>query len=107
MIRFFGKQEKSELDSTELRLRSIEWKLNLVLGLVVVQVALTALCFLKDTFIPSPVTLALVAVLSIGAIWLLRKPLWRFIKRKLLHSMLDEDDGSKRTGVSGTEKSIH
>jgi hypothetical protein len=107
MIRFFGNQEKSKLDSTESRLRSMEWKINFVLGVAVLHITLTALSFLKDTFIPSPITLALVAVLTIGGLWLFRRPLWRWIKQKLLRSMLDEDGGSKPANVPGTDESIH
>ena len=96
------------MDSSELRIKSVERKINFILVIVSAQLLLSLATLLKETFLPSPITIVIVAVMLVGGIWLFRKPLLGLIKRKIVGSMLEEGRSSgKRPTVPGTDESIH
>jgi uncharacterized membrane protein len=95
MIRFFGKQNKDQLDSTESRLRTVEWKVNLVLAIVGLQLVLTVLMFAKDLLMPSKTSIFVCLVLLVAAGWFFRKQIPGLIRRMIAKQIVGEDSPSR------------
>ena len=106
MIRFFGKQNKAEFDSTEARLRSVEWKVNVVLAIVGIQLLLTIFMIAKDLLFPSTMTIALCSAALIAAAWVFRKQIPGLIKRLFVKQMIADDVSAHGSSRAKTEDSI-
>ncbi|QEG20954.1 hypothetical protein [Mariniblastus fucicola] len=111
MIRFFGSQNKDELESSGLeasdaRLRNVEWKVNLILAIVAIQLVLTVLLMVRAYLIPSTTTIVLVSVALIAAIWFFRKQIPALVKRMLVRQFVGEDSLTKKSSRSNSEDSI-
>lgn len=106
MIRFFGKQNGDKPESSDSRLRVVEWKINLVLALVGIQLALTTLILVRQYLIPSTTTLILCGLALAVAVWLFRKQIPGLIKRMLVRQIVSGDSTPSKSSKSETEESI-
>ncbi len=106
MIRFFGKQNKDELDSYESRLLIVEWKVNLVIAIVGLQLLLTVFMIAKDLLMPSTTTIVICSIAVIAAIWFFRNQIPGLIKRMVVKQIVGENAPVKETARRETEESI-
>lgn len=87
MIRFFQKSHGADRNSTEHRLAWIERKLNILLalvaGLLIVE-TLSLFTSISSLLIPSPTTIALIAVVAIACGYFFRKQIPRLLKHTFL-----------------------
>ncbi len=84
MIRLFRKSGNKETSPIEFRLRSMEWKVNLLLGLVTILLIAQLVSFLTSIgrmFIPTPTTVALILVVLIAAGYFFRHRIPGIVKR--------------------------
>jgi hypothetical protein len=95
MIRFFGKQNKDQQDSAESRLSIIEWKVNLILVIVGVQLILTVLMFAKDLLMPSKTSIVICLVLLAAVGWFFRKQIPGLIRRMIAKQIVGQDSPSR------------
>jgi len=105
MLRFFGKPNDEETRSSEARLRSVEWKVNLILALIAIELALTMLILVRQYLIPSTTTLILCGLVLAAAVWFFRNQIPGLVKRLLFRQFVDGDAAS-RGGKSETDDSI-
>lgn len=105
MFGFFGKQHRKKSDSDDSRLRSVEWKVNVVLILVGIQLALTILILVRQYLIPSTTSLILCGLAVAVAIWLFRKQIPGLLKRLLVRQIVESDVTRPESPVK-TEDSI-
>jgi len=107
MIRFFGSQKNDETDATDSRLRTVEWKVNLILAIVAVHFLLTTFMFFSDLLLPSKTTIVIVVVALIAIGWFLRKQILVLIKRSIAKQIVGEDGvETKSSSKRQTEDSI-
>ena len=106
MIRFFAKQDKDQKDSNESRLEIVEWKLNVILAIVGVQLALTLFLVAKEFLMPSKTTIFVVLIALIAAAWFLRKYIPGLIKQALVTQIVGDDSQEKKSPKSQMEDSI-
>jgi hypothetical protein len=107
MIPFFGKQSKDELDATGSRLRAVEWKVNLLLILVGIQLSLSVLSLARATLMPSTTTIVIVSALLIAAGWFFRNQILGLIKRSIARQILQEDSPQRESSFAEREETIH
>lgn len=105
MIRFFGKPDKQELESSDSRLRVLEWKVNLLLILVGAQLLITVLTLAKSLLMPSTTTIVIVTILLVVIGWVFRKQIPGLIKR-MIAKQLSKEDSDQDSRKSETEGSI-
>lgn len=87
MMRFFQKSSGIDRDPTESRLRGIERKLNILMALVAGLLIVESLAFfssITSMLIPTPTTIALIALVAIGAGYVFRKQIPRLFRRLFL-----------------------
>ncbi len=106
MIRLFAKSDKEEIDSHSSRLRSLEWKVNLLLILVGIQLLVTSLTFARDLLMPSTATIVIVTVVLVAIGWVFRKQIPGLIKRMVARQILKEESSVKDSSHAGMDESI-
>ena len=107
MIRFFGKQNNDDkTESSDSRLRIVEWKINLILIMVGIQFIMTMLIMVKQYFIPSTTTIVLCCVVLAVAIWFFRKQLPGLIKKMLFRQLVGDETTATKAHRRETEDSI-
>lgn len=95
MLPFFGNKNSEKSESNDSRLRIVEWKVNLVLVLVGIQLALTTLILVRQYLIPSTTTLVLCGLTLAVVIWLFRKQIPGLAKRMLVRQIVGDDFSSE------------
>ena len=107
MLKFFGNRKGDETASSESRLRTVEWKVNLILAIVAAHFLLTTFMFFSDLILPSKTTIVIVGIVLIAAGWFLRKQIL-FLARRMIAKQIVGDDGlnEKPATKSQTEDSI-
>ena len=106
MLRFFPKWNSDKNESNDLRLRVVEWKLNLILAIVGIQLTLTTLMLVKQFLFPSTTTMILCGVATVVAIWVFRKQIPGLIKRLLFRQAVSDISASEKSPRRETEDSI-
>ena len=106
MLRFFSKQNKNEIEAPESRLRIVEWKVNLILAIVGIQLILTVLMMARDLLLPSTTTIVLCSAVFIAAAWLFRKQIPGLVKRMLVRKIVGDDSSAKESSRTESEESI-
>lgn len=96
MLRFFQKRNTEKHESDDSRLRTVEWKVNLVLVLAALQLILLTLVVVKQYLVPSTTTLALGGVASIGLIWFFRNQIPGMLKRFLFRSSAPDNSVAEK-----------
>lgn len=104
MLPFFGKKNRVKSESDDSRLRVVEWKVNLILILVGIQLALTALMLVRQFLIPSTTTLILCGLALAVVIWVFRNQIPGLVKRLLVRQIVGDD--SAMDSPTQTEDSI-
>ena len=102
MLRFFPKWNSDKNESNDLRLRVVEWKLNLILAIVGIQLTLTTLMLVKQILLPSTTTMVLCGVAMVVAMWVFRKQIPGLIKRLLIRQAVSDKPTAEKPA---TEKS--
>jgi len=104
MINFFGNQDN---ESTDSRLDSIEWKVNLLLALVGIHLGLSVLRFAKS-MLPSTFTIVVIGALLAAGCWFLRDRIGGMVRRMVAQQIVGDDrsEGSSSSSRSSQEKRI-
>lgn len=107
MFSFFGNQNRDESTGTEGRLRSVEWKINVLLALVGVHLLLELLSLASSVFLPSKSTILIVLILLAVVGWFLRDRILVMIRRSIAQRILGEEPvDSSTSSQSSREGSI-
>ena len=103
MINFFGNQNSDESSDAGARLRAVEWKLNVLLALVGVQLLLQLLSFVSEMLSKSTMIIVVVGVLALG--WFFRDRLLLMIRRIVAQRILGETQVESSSSSSGHRES--
>lgn len=106
MLPFFNRKNSTKLESNDLRLRAVEWKVNLILVLIGIQLAMSGLILVRQYLIPSTTTLVLCSVAVAVFIWLFRNQIPGLVKRMIFRQVVSGDSHSRNSPESQMEDSI-
>lgn len=96
MIKFFGGQKNEDSTSSDSRLRSLEWKVNLLLGIVGLHFLLSVFMLASDFLLPSKTTIVIVVVVLGVVGWFLRNQILGLIKRAVAKQIVGEENLPKK-----------
>ena len=90
MINFFRNQDDDESSGSGARLRAVEWKLNVLLGLVGAHLLFELVSFVGGLILPSKGTVIFSVIVMLALGWFFRDRLVGMIKRIIAQRILGE-----------------